>query len=210
MMTDDAEPPVGRVEGMEAVFVTMFHRKLMRRLEGTYESDKPWVSAWVFLTLIVVFGLAVPSLSDETIDLEISFSNLGFVSLMAFVSLVFFIYTLTKVVVVVRWCLYWLLFIMSLTYFVTGSLNVFGSDTPDAFWIALVTVETLTLLAYAAVHYAYPYLVVRRYLSPRTSWSLDEIDPYTFTYAAGGGAGRKTGRYRGDVHGGGLADGAGR
>lgn len=194
----EADP---HVQETEFVFQKMSQRKLERALRGTYENDKPFVMLWVFLTLMLLFGIVAPNFvkdddtGKKTIDIQLN-TNLGFLSLMAVILTGLFVYTLTRVVVVVRWSLYWLFATLSILYLWKRNINLFSSDTPTILLVGFGVMEFLTFAIYVTTNFIYPPFLssdfFRRHVGVTWWWGLRPVfsangtrQPWTFTYNSG-------------------------
>ena len=211
------EPSVTPRGCEEFVFQHMYYRKLERQLRGTYKNDKPWTILWTFLTLLLLFGLIAPNFvntnndnddshsdSKKSFDIRVNIRDLGFLSLMAIVSTVTLVYTLTRVVVVVRWSLYWLLATLSILYLWKREFNIFSNDTPLILLVGFGVLEFLTFFMYILLNFIYPHFVqsevFRKNVGITWWFSLKPITHWTLTYAPSNWfESRRTCTYRGET-----------
>jgi hypothetical protein len=98
-----------------------------------------------------------PSFTKGNITVHVNFQDVGFYSLAVLIVTGLLVYTLTRVMVVVRWALYFMLLAEALFYFLEGKANIFAtpSKVPWLQW-GLIVVEALTFIIYFTVHYVYP------------------------------------------------------
>jgi len=197
---------------VEVTFQHMQMRKMQRRIHGTYESDKPWTMLWVALTLLLVFGVIGASFVEGRFEFKFTTGQIGFWSLATVVTFLILVYTLTRVIVVVRWMLYWLLFAEVLNVLVNHEYNFFSSKTPPWLLGLLLGLEVSTLCTYLFVHYVYPELLgsewFRRTIGPKRFWEVRAIGPWTLTYSSGFFT-RSTCSYRGRTDSSGFPHGYG-
>ena len=101
-----------------------------------------------------------PSFAHGNINIHVNFQDLGFYSLSVIIVTGLLVYTLTRVMVVVRWALYWMLLAEALFYFLEGKANIFAtpSKVPWLQW-GLIGVEALTFIIYIIVHFVYPRML---------------------------------------------------
>lgn len=142
----------------------MATRKLERKLRGTYKTDKPWTLMWTFLILLLLLGIVAPNFvndenSQRSFDIRINFRNVGFLSFLAVVSTVLLVFALTRVVVVVRWSLYWLLATLSVLYLWNGNINLFSEDTPMPLFVCFAVLEFSTFALHVCTRFIYPRFV---------------------------------------------------
>jgi hypothetical protein len=201
----------------ESTFQFMSKRKLERQLGGTYKENKPWTIMWTFLTLLLMFGLIAPHVAQnkegeggkKSIEIQVDVRDLGFISFMALVSTVFLVYTLTKVVVVVRWSLYWLLATLAILYLWKRQYNLFSRDAPLLLVVSFGILEFLTFTTYITMNFIYPRTLstewFREYVGITWWWDLKSMpghQPWTFTYRSSNPLeGRRTCTYRGETDG---------
>ncbi|GBG24405.1 Hypothetical Protein FCC1311_006232 [Hondaea fermentalgiana] len=204
----------GRAVGspIDVTFQHMEMRKHLRRIWGTYSSDRPYTMLWAFLTLLLVFGVLGASLSKEGFWIKLNIGQLGFWGLITIITVAIIVYTLTRVIVVFRWMLYWLMLAEALNIMLNQEYNLFGSKSPGWLTISLIVVEILTLGIYLFVHYAYPRLLAsdwfHRHIGAKRWYEVRMIGPWTLTYSSGL-THRYTCTYRGETNADGLPHGVG-
>mmetsp|Transcript_45198 Transcript_45198/g.72461 ORF Transcript_45198/g.72461 Transcript_45198/m.72461 type:complete len:1349 (-) Transcript_45198:1079-5125(-) len=201
----DSPPPV------EITFQVMQNRKVMRKINGTYESDRPWTMVWVFLTLLLIFGVAGASFVNGNFSLKFNTGQLGFWSLVTVLSFSILFYTLTRVMIVIRYMLYGLLVAEVLNLLINKEYNLFGEKTPTWLIVLLSVFEFVTLMVHIWVHYIYPKVLAtdwfRETIGAQRWWEVRMIGPWTLTYSTG--FGRATCSYRGQTNASGLPHGYG-
>jgi len=192
----------------------MMHRKMLRKIWGTYESDKPWVMLWVFLTLLLMLGVAGANFKGGNISIKLNTGQIGFWSLVTVVIFSILVYTLTKVIVVVRWMLYWLLLAEVINLLINKDYNLFGEHASLGLLVSLAVLEVCTFAIYVFINYLYPKILAsdwfRNTVGARQWWEVRSIGPWTLTYASGiAKSHRSTCTYRGQTSAAGLPHGYG-
>ncbi|KAH9261258.1 hypothetical protein BASA81_000962 [Batrachochytrium salamandrivorans] len=207
----------------EYVFQIMAYRKLERQLRGTYKTDKPWTLFWTFMILLLLFGLVAPNFvkdeanSHRSFDISINLRNVGFWSFLAVVFTVLLVFALTRVVVVVRWSLYWLLAALSILYLWSGSINLFSEDTPLPLIITFAVLEFSTFALYISQQIIYPKFARSNFFRENIGvvwwFGLRPVfkQKFTLTYDSDtfGLQGRRSCTYRGELDADGLPHGFG-
>eukprot|EP00512_Aurantiochytrium_limacinum_P009237 CAMPEP_0171540126 /NCGR_PEP_ID=MMETSP0960-20121227/1009_1 /TAXON_ID=87120 /ORGANISM="Aurantiochytrium limacinum, Strain ATCCMYA-1381" /LENGTH=1177 /DNA_ID=CAMNT_0012087263 /DNA_START=478 /DNA_END=4011 /DNA_ORIENTATION=+ len=197
---------------IDVTFQHMETRKHLRRIWGTYRSDRAYAMWWAFLTLLLVFGVAGANLSNEGFWIKFNIGQLGFWGLITVIMVSIIVYTMTRILVVFRWMLYWLMLAEALSIMINKEYNLFGSKTPGWITICLIVCETLTLSIYLFIHFVYPRLLAsnwfRKHIGAIRWWEVRMIGPWTLTYSSGLSH-RYTCTYRGETNSDGLPHGLG-
>jgi len=203
---------VVRALPVDVTFQHMQKRMLLRKIWGTYDSNRPWTMFWTFMTLLLIFGAAGASLSWSEFSFKLNIGELGFWGLVTIVTFAMLVYTLTRILVVFRWMLYWLLAAEALNIMMHREYNLFSKKTPTWLVVILLVVEFMTLAIYLLIHFAYPALLssefFRKHIGGIWWWEVRIIGPWTLTYTNESGN-RHTCTYRGETNEQGLPHGYG-
>ncbi|GMH65248.1 hypothetical protein TrST_g9537 [Triparma strigata] len=139
----------------------MAYRRLMRQYHGTYAPSSKFRTFWCVGFLMWTFGLLGVSTSGA-FNVSIDYSQNAFSFLLTGVLL----YGALKAVVVVRWCLYWLVIAITVTVFIDGDpdLTKTGLDETNAqlrFGVLswLIAMEIITVSIWFLVVTVYPWAV---------------------------------------------------
>ena len=138
------------------------------------------------------FGLIGVS-SSQVLNVNIGYSQSAF----SFLVTCALLWGALKTVIVVRWCLYWLVMAITLVFFIDGNPDLdktgflTSSDTLRVgifVWLGLM--EVLTIFVWGIIHHAYPRVVRdAKWLNVRRWWKIRELPSTssgkpqeTFTY----------------------------
>jgi hypothetical protein len=135
----------------------MAYRRLMRQYHGTVEPSHSTRAFWMLAFLMCSFGLlGVSATGSFNVELDLSQNVLSFLVSAAL------LYGALKTIVVIRWCLYWLLIAITLMLFIDGSPNLADLDLYESedglrrlVLIWLWTIEGLTLVIWFLIVHVY-------------------------------------------------------
>ncbi|DAZ99377.1 TPA: hypothetical protein N0F65_005279 [Lagenidium giganteum] len=154
---------------MLSTFCIMSERRLQRRYKGVYKqySARTVVTTWVLLAYIVSIIVA------QTIRSGCNKLNADRI-----------IFDIFQIALIVRWLLYWAIVAEMAILAATGSLRALlwvNDDVPakdkrarSIILIALLAVESLTIVAYVVTHSVYPWMVRKQLLNAEKWWSIEQ------------------------------------
>jgi len=172
---------------VEELFRTMAFRRLQRQYHGTYKPSSKFNAVVVVSFLMWSCGLLGVSTSGA-FNVSVDYSQNAFSFLLTCVLLA----CALKAVVVVRWCLYWLVVAITILTFIDGNPDL-TAITPEVnetqtqlrlgvlAW--LVAMEILTVSIWACVVYFYPWVVqTGKFLNVMWWWRIKRHPTKEKTY----------------------------
>eukprot|EP00756_Hemistasia_phaeocysticola_P055179 Hpha_TRINITY_DN31096_c0_g1::TRINITY_DN31096_c0_g1_i1::g.64018::m.64018 len=174
-----SSPPRDQHDDVSDTFILMRWRALRRQQAGTYGQHGTLRWVFMFAALGLLFGSTVPTYQGGRIQWG-SKNHEGMsegipLVVITFGCSLFFLYLIGRVALLVLWSMYWVVLTILLKFITTGSLLVFGENTPTWIYVFFGITEGLTFL-YAFVRYFYPGFVKRRWI-PHGWWRLKRIRP---------------------------------
>jgi hypothetical protein len=158
---------------VETVFRVMAYRRLMRQFHGTYRKNNRFKTFWTLGFLMWSCGLVGVS-SSSALNVNIDFSE----NVISFILTCILLYVALKTVIVVRWCLYWVVIAVTLVFFLNGAPDLektgLTAASKNIYIISwLVCMEVLTVMVWFAIHHGYPRFVRdSKLLNVRSWWKI--------------------------------------